>query len=287
MRKSFKLSSPVPKDLVGVLTKDPARQQEILKRSYEIQKAVEDSSHSPPVAVSPPARQPKVRPFGAQSPIDKDNSKNTEDARNNSMQRLAEAARLYLDQRLTLREAHDTPRPQTPTSKKQQSASGPPVTSWAAVAAGRPKTDNIASVATTDSALPQGGRYNPLITRWSERIAPQSAFSSNPKPPLPASSTPFSNHPSSYINTARSRGPKSPTIYVRNLPWSTTDKDLAILFSTIGRIVMAKIQYHPDGRSRGSGIVEFDSVADAVSAIESLSGFSYGGRDLDISFVKY
>ena len=51
------------------------------------------------------------------------------------------------------------------------------------------------------------------------------------------------------------------------LPWSTSNEDLVELFTTIGKVERAEIQYEPNGRSRGTGVVEFDSADNAETAI--------------------
>ena len=51
------------------------------------------------------------------------------------------------------------------------------------------------------------------------------------------------------------------------LPWSTSNEDLVDLFQTIGTVVRAEIQYEPNGRSRGTGVVELDSTQTAETAI--------------------
>ncbi len=51
------------------------------------------------------------------------------------------------------------------------------------------------------------------------------------------------------------------------LPWSTSNDDLVELFTTIGKVERAEIQYEPNGRSRGSGVVEFDGPENAETAI--------------------
>lgn len=51
------------------------------------------------------------------------------------------------------------------------------------------------------------------------------------------------------------------------LPWSTSNDDLVELFTTIGRVERAEIQYEPSGRSRGTGVVQFDTAENAETAI--------------------
>jgi RNA recognition motif-containing protein len=53
----------------------------------------------------------------------------------------------------------------------------------------------------------------------------------------------------------------------QQLPWSTCNDDLVDLFSTIGKVERAEIQYEPNGRSRGTGVVQFDSPETAETSI--------------------
>ncbi|KAF2147144.1 uncharacterized protein K452DRAFT_354601 [Aplosporella prunicola CBS 121167] len=93
--------------------------------------------------------------------------------------------------------------------------------------------------------------------------------------------------PNPFTDFATSGGERSSIIYVRNLPWSTSNEDLVELFTTIGKVERAEIQYEPNGRSRGTGVVEFDSPENAETAISKFTGYQYGGRPLGLSFVKY
>ncbi|KAF3915663.1 Nucleolin [Arthrobotrys entomopaga] len=93
--------------------------------------------------------------------------------------------------------------------------------------------------------------------------------------------------PNPFTDYAQGGGDKSATIFVRNLPWSTSNDDLVELFTTIGRVERAEIQYEPSGRSRGTGVVQFDHEDNAETAIAKFTGYQYGGRPLGLSFVKY
>lgn len=75
--------------------------------------------------------------------------------------------------------------------------------------------------------------------------------------------------------------------YVFQLPWSTSNEDLVELFTTIGKVDQAEIQYEPSGRSRGTGVVRFDSQTTAETSITKFQGYQYGGRPLGLSYVKY
>ncbi|KAJ2899937.1 hypothetical protein MKZ38_002736 [Zalerion maritima] len=93
--------------------------------------------------------------------------------------------------------------------------------------------------------------------------------------------------PNPFTDFATAGTERCETIYVRNLPWSTSNDDLVELFTTIGKVEQAEIQYEPSGRSRGSGVVRFDSADTAETAINKFQGYQYGGRPLNLSFVKY
>lgn len=93
--------------------------------------------------------------------------------------------------------------------------------------------------------------------------------------------------PNAFTDYAGPGTDRSEIIYVKNLPWSTSNEDLVELFTTIGKVEQAEIQYEPNGRSRGTGVVRFDNTENAEVAITKFSGYQYGGRPLGLSFVKY
>lgn len=80
---------------------------------------------------------------------------------------------------------------------------------------------------------------------------------------------------------------RSAIIFVRNLPWQTTNEDLVDLFTTIGTVEQAEIQFEPSGRSKGTGVVKFENEDIAEDAITKFQGYMYGGRPLGISFARY
>ncbi|GAB7360889.1 hypothetical protein MBLNU230_g0875t1 [Neophaeotheca triangularis] len=114
--------------------------------------------------------------------------------------------------------------------------------------------------------------------------APPSGGGAYGAPAAPAAAPPA---PNPFTDFATSGSDPSPIIYVRNLPWSTTSEDLIELFTTIGKVERAECQYEPNGRSRGTGVVEFASQDDAATAISKFTGYQYGGRPLGLTYVKY
>jgi RNA recognition motif-containing protein len=93
--------------------------------------------------------------------------------------------------------------------------------------------------------------------------------------------------PNDFTDGATGNGDSSETIYVGNLPWSTTNQDLIDLFQTVGEVDRAEIQYLPNGRSQGAGVVRFTAPSTAEIAISKFNGYNYGNRDLALSFVSY
>lgn len=55
-------------------------------------------------------------------------------------------------------------------------------------------------------------------------------------------------------------------------------QDLKDYFKSAGEVTYADVFKLPDGRSRGCGIVEFASPADATNAIETLNDTDFKGR---------
>lgn len=101
------------------------------------------------------------------------------------------------------------------------------------------------------------------------------------------SAPPPAVEPNPFTDDAWANGEPSATIFVKNLPWSTSNDDLVELFSTIGKVERAEICYEPSGRSKGSGVVQFDAQETASIAIQKFTGYPYGGRPLGLSFVRY
>ena len=68
-------------------------------------------------------------------------------------------------------------------------------------------------------------------------------------------------------------------IYVGNLPWSTSDQELADAFSAFGKVEKASIiSDRNSGRSKGFGFVTMDDSDEANKAIEAMNGSEMGGR---------
>ena len=76
-------------------------------------------------------------------------------------------------------------------------------------------------------------------------------------------------------------------IYVANIPFKATDADLKQLFEEHGEVTSAKIIMDRETqRSRGFGFVEMSDDAAAKQAIAKLNGFSFQGKNLNVSEAR-
>ena len=78
----------------------------------------------------------------------------------------------------------------------------------------------------------------------------------------------------------------SKTLYVGNLPWSTTESILSETFQAHGNVLSSRIITDKEtGRSRGFGFVEVDD-ADADKMIAAMNDTDYDGRQIVVNEAK-
>jgi RNA recognition motif-containing protein len=76
------------------------------------------------------------------------------------------------------------------------------------------------------------------------------------------------------------------TLYVGNLPWSTTDTALSEAFSEYGSVVSSRIITDREtGRSRGFGFVEVDD-SDVDTIVSAMNGSDFDGRQIVVNEAK-
>lgn len=76
-------------------------------------------------------------------------------------------------------------------------------------------------------------------------------------------------------------------IYISNLSFDVTDKDLNDIFSDYGTVASAKvIMDRETGRSRGFGFVEMPSDEEAKKAIEALDQAEYVGKTIRVNEAR-
>lgn len=76
------------------------------------------------------------------------------------------------------------------------------------------------------------------------------------------------------------------TLYVGNLPWVTTESDLADAFRPYGEVISSRIITDREtGRSRGFGFVEV-SETDASAMVSAMNGKELSGREIVVNEAK-
>ena len=76
------------------------------------------------------------------------------------------------------------------------------------------------------------------------------------------------------------------TLYVGNLPWSTTEKILSDTFQVHGTVLSSRIITDSEtGRSRGFGFVEVDD-ADAEKIVDAMNDTDFDGRQIVVNEAK-
>jgi RNA recognition motif-containing protein len=77
------------------------------------------------------------------------------------------------------------------------------------------------------------------------------------------------------------------TVYVGNLPWRTTEDELAGVFRELGSVRDVRIIQDPaTGRSCGYGFVEFDHSVQVQKVVAAFNGREFQGRPLAVSFAR-
>ena len=76
-------------------------------------------------------------------------------------------------------------------------------------------------------------------------------------------------------------------IYVGNLSFDTTERDLEAAFASYGAVSTARIATDRDtGRARGFGFVEMSNQTEAQAAIAGLNGAELQGRTLTVNEAR-
>lgn len=76
-------------------------------------------------------------------------------------------------------------------------------------------------------------------------------------------------------------------LFIGSLDYSVTDSRLAEYFSTIGKVVSAKIivdRY--TGQGKGFGFVEMETVEEAKTAMDKLNGTKLAGRSIVVKEAR-
>lgn len=76
-------------------------------------------------------------------------------------------------------------------------------------------------------------------------------------------------------------------LYVGNLAYSVTNDDLRDLFSRVGKVESAEVVSDKfSGQSKGFAFVEMADSENATTAIQSLDGSEFMGRNIKVNEAK-
>jgi RNA recognition motif-containing protein len=79
----------------------------------------------------------------------------------------------------------------------------------------------------------------------------------------------------------------SQKIYVGNLGYSVNNETLKQKFAQYGTVSSSNVIMDKEtGRSKGFGFIEMSNAQEASSAIESLNGSEFEGRNMNVSEAK-
>lgn len=76
-------------------------------------------------------------------------------------------------------------------------------------------------------------------------------------------------------------------IFVGNLSYNTSWKDLKAHLSTVGKVIRCEVPQSPNGKGKGYATVLFESPEDAVAAVEMFNETPYLGRNLRVRIDKF
>lgn len=95
----------------------------------------------------------------------------------------------------------------------------------------------------------------------------------------------FSHEHKPRVNAGGSGGEPA-QVYVTNIPFNSNWRELKDLFRIAGDVIRCDI-FESHGRSKGTGVVLFQTVSDANNAINKLNGYHFKGRPLEVRMDKF
>lgn len=84
----------------------------------------------------------------------------------------------------------------------------------------------------------------------------------------------------------RENAQKGFEVFLANLPFSTTSKDLHEMFTKFGNVLYTKVVLGKDGKSRGFGVCNMETKEQAISVLQYCSALTIEGRTLDCKLGK-
>jgi RNA recognition motif-containing protein len=84
-----------------------------------------------------------------------------------------------------------------------------------------------------------------------------------------------------------SNGSGAVELYVGNLPYATSEKELTAAFAKFGKVRSVRlIESRRDGRPKGFGFVEMEDGSKAEVAIKAMNGKGFNGRSIVVNEAR-
>ena len=88
-------------------------------------------------------------------------------------------------------------------------------------------------------------------------------------------------------NGQRTSSSGSVELYVGNLPYETSEKELNAAFAKFGKVTSVRlIESRRDGRPKGFGFVEMEDGSKAAVAIKAMNGKGFKGRSIVVNEAR-
>eukprot|EP01083_Nonionella_stella_P145526 456205_1 len=117
--------------------------------------------------------------------------------------------------------------------------------------------------------------------RSSEKIKLETQGDQTPDTKKQKKTVDDSNTPSEPIPESNNK-----TVYVQGIKFRAKEKDIEEFFNDCGKIVEIRLQYRPDGRSKGSCFIEFSDNAAARNAVQTKNKKEMMERYLEVSMSR-
>ncbi|KAJ1719062.1 hypothetical protein LPJ53_006101, partial [Coemansia erecta] len=89
-------------------------------------------------------------------------------------------------------------------------------------------------------------------------------------------------NPAAFLAAAQQQTQTSGKILISNLDYGVTSDDLRTLFSQVGPVTKAMLNFNASGKSNGTGEVTFRNASNATLAVEKYHGVTLDGRAMKI-----
>ncbi|EEF33929.1 THO complex subunit 4A isoform X1 [Ricinus communis] len=87
------------------------------------------------------------------------------------------------------------------------------------------------------------------------------------------------------VKSGRCNGESEAKLYISNLDYDVSSKDIKLLFSDVGELRSQSVHYDKSGRSKGTAEVVFARQIDALAAMKKYNNLPLDGKPMIIELV--